>query len=122
MNLTSIERRVGVLEKNAGMMIDPERAAVDAFNVLSENEFCILCEYKELLNAGFGVEEISRMMKPDSYQAALEVTEKVDKEYGRLIGATRPKQPARHNKHGRKPQEKKVDDEYDCDEGGVFDD
>ena len=41
MNLTNIERRIGALEKNAGMVVDPERAAVDAFNVLSENEYCI---------------------------------------------------------------------------------
>jgi hypothetical protein len=73
------------------MVIDPERAAVDAFNVLDDSEFSLICEYKELLKAGFEIDQVERMVGPDSYRATLVVSEKVDMEYNRLIGLARPK-------------------------------
>jgi len=82
---------VGVLEKNAGMVVDPKRAAVDAFKVLEDSEFGLICEYMELLNAGFEIDQVERMMGPDSYRATLVVNEKVNAEYNRLIGSARPK-------------------------------
>ena len=77
-NLSNLERRVAKLEKPQNMSgIDP---LVLAIETLDDTELGILQEYMSLLNAGFSLDEVSDMMGEESYNEALSIIDKVDKE------------------------------------------
>ena len=79
-NIRSLEHRVEVLERPM-VGIDPLELAI---NSLSDNELGLLSEYRELYKAGFDTEEIRSMMDGDSFEMALDVMQKVDREIARL--------------------------------------
>jgi hypothetical protein len=58
----------------------------------------LLEEFYSLLQSGFSFEEISGMMREESYQAAIAAIEKADREYKRLIEQHRLSALKRHTK------------------------
>jgi len=104
-NLSNLERRVAVLERAQNMSgIDP---LVLAMEKLTDNELGLIEEYMSLLQSGFSPNDIEAMMEHDSYQAVLDVIEKVDAEYGRL---TEPVRPKRRGKALKIPPEHRYDE------------
>lgn len=104
-SLNSLERRVSILERPQNMGgIDP---LVFAMEKLNDNELGLIDEYMSLLQSGFSPDEIEAMMEHDSYQAALDVIEKVDAEYRRL---TEPVRPKRRGKALKMPREHRYDE------------
>ena len=79
-NIRSLEHRVEALERPI-VGIDPLEIAIDR---LSDNELGLLSEYRELYLAGFAEEEIRDMMGSDSFEMALDVMQKVDRDLERL--------------------------------------
>ena len=79
-NIRSLEHRVEALERPM-VGIDHLEIAIDR---LSDNELGLLSEYRELYLAGFAEEEIRDMMGNDSFEMALDVMQKVDREIARL--------------------------------------
>ena len=79
-NIRSLEHRVEALERPM-VGIDHLEIAIDR---LSDNELGLLSEYRELYLAGFPTEEIRGMMGSDSFEMAVAVMQKVDREIARL--------------------------------------
>ena len=79
-NIRSLEHRVEALERPI-VGIDHLEIAIDR---LSDNELGLLSEYRELYLAGFAEEEIRDMMGSDSFEMALDVMQKVDRDLERL--------------------------------------
>jgi hypothetical protein len=93
-SLSSLERRLSVLEKPYNADIDPKNIAVQALEALSDTELRLLDEFYSLLQSGFNASEIESMMGEDSYQASIAAIENADQEYKRLIEDARPKRHA----------------------------
>lgn len=74
-SLKTLQKRVDELEKPimGGMDID-----VFVLDSLSDNEIDLLAELRGLYKAGFSAEEIEVMMKPGTYEMAIEVAQKVN--------------------------------------------
>ena len=74
-SLKTLQKRVDELEKPimGGMDID-----VFVLDSLSDNEIDLLADLRGLYKAGFSAEEIEVMMKPGTYEMAIEVAQKVN--------------------------------------------
>jgi len=90
-SLSSLERRLSVLERPFNADIDLNQLEIRALESLNDNELGILEEFQSLLQSGFSSEEVSGMMGEESYKAAIAAIEKADREYKRLIEEARPK-------------------------------
>lgn len=80
-SLNSLEKRIEVLESSIPFGADPLEFAI---NNLSDNELGLLSEYRELHAAGFDTEEVRDMMGSESFEMAVAVMQKVDREIARL--------------------------------------
>ncbi|MEI2761119.1 hypothetical protein [Methanothrix soehngenii] len=80
-SLSSLEKRIEVLESAIPFGADPLQLII---NNLSDNDLGLLSEYRELHLAGFTVEEIRGMMGSESFEMAVAVMQKVDREIARL--------------------------------------
>ena len=93
-SLSSLERRLSVLERPFNADIDPGELERRALEALNDTELGLLDEFYSLLQSGFSFDKISGMMGEESYQAAIAAIEKADREYKRLVGEARPKRHA----------------------------
>ena len=82
---------MSVLERPFNADIDLGELERRALEALTDTELGLLDEFYSLLQSGFSFEKISDMMGEESYQAAIAVIEKADREYKRLIEEERPK-------------------------------
>jgi hypothetical protein len=80
-SLNSLEKRIEVLESAIPFGADPLQLII---NNLSDNDLGLLSEYRELHLAGFDTEEVRDMMGSESFEMAVAVMQKVDREIARL--------------------------------------
>ncbi|HPB89461.1 MAG TPA: hypothetical protein PK738_04920 [Bacteroidales bacterium] len=77
MNFAGLERRVSNLEGPSCIKEDSLGAILDT---LADTDLGIICEYGELVNAGFSQEEIEEMMGTDTYEKAQAIADMVQDE------------------------------------------
>ncbi len=80
-SLKSLEKRIETLETTIPFGADPLMIVLDS---LSNNDLGLLSEYRELHAAGFDTEEVRDMMGSESFEMAVAVMQKVDREIARL--------------------------------------
>ena len=100
-SLNGLERRLAVLERPYNADLDLEKCAINALEALTDTELGLLEKFYSLLQSGFSFEDISGMMGEESYQAAIAVIEKADRNYKRQIEEARPK---RHSAPSKEPE------------------
>jgi hypothetical protein len=103
-SLSSLERRLSVLERPFNADIDPGELERRALEALTDTELGLLDEYYSLLQSGFSSEMVSSMMGEESYQSAIAAIEKADREYKRLIEEARQKRHAAPLKPCKEPE------------------
>jgi len=102
-SLSSLERRLSVLERPFNADIDPGELERLALEALTDTELGLLEEFYSLLQSGFSSEDISGMIGEESYQAAIAAIEKADREYKQLIEEARPKRHVTPPKSSKEP-------------------
>lgn len=70
-----------VLERPAMSTMDRDVIVLDR---LTDNEFGLIQEYRELYKSGFTVEQAKEMMGADCYEMAIAVMQKVEQDLERL--------------------------------------
>jgi hypothetical protein len=103
-SLSSLERRLSVLERPFNADIDLGELERRTLEALTDTELGLLDEFCSLSQSGFSLDKISSMMGEESYEAAIAAIEKADREYKRLIEEARPKRHIAPREQRKEPE------------------